>query len=182
MSSDQNVAKRYAKALFEIAKEKSITSEVEEQLKALVTIIQGDSNIEKFLHLPNIPVSSKIDAIKKGFKGELSDTVANTIELLLDRGREASFPALAEGYVKIANEASGRANATISSPYPLSDKETEEITQFFSKLSGKNIRLEQRIDTSLLGGIQVRIGDRLYDGSLKSKLANMQKTLVDVAQ
>ncbi|MEX2414787.1 MAG: F0F1 ATP synthase subunit delta [Paenibacillaceae bacterium] len=179
MSSHQTVAKRYAKALFEIASQQNITSEVEEQLKALVTAIQENIDFEKFLHHPNIAVSAKMDAVKNGFKGGLSDAVANTLQLLLERGREASIAALSEGFVRIANEALGRANAIVSSPYLLSDKETEEITKFFSKLTGKNIRLEQQLDTSLLGGIQVRIGDRLYDGSLKSKLANMQKTLLN---
>lgn len=178
MNSHQIVAKRYAKALFEIASQQNITSEVEEQLKALVTAIQGNVEIEKFLHHPNITASVKLDAVKNGYKGELSDAVATTLQLLLERGRAASIPALSEGYIKIANEALGRANATVSSPYPLSDKETAEITTFFSKLSGKNIRLEQHIDKSLLGGIQVRIGDRLYDGSMKSKLANMHKQLL----
>jgi F-type H+-transporting ATPase subunit delta len=182
MNSDQTVAKRYAKALFEIASQMNITTEVEEQLKALVTTIQGDADIEKFLHHPNISVSVKMDAVKNGFKGGLSDVVVNTLQLLLERGREASVPALSEAYVKIANESLGRAKAVVRSPYPLSDKETEEITTFFSKLSGKSIRLEQQIDESLLGGIQVRIGDRLYDGSLKSKLANMHRALVEIAQ
>ncbi|MEX1029454.1 MAG: F0F1 ATP synthase subunit delta [Paenibacillaceae bacterium] len=179
MNSHQTVAKRYAKALFEIASQQNITGEVEEQLRALVTTIQGDADIEKFLHHPNISVSVKIDAVKSGFKGGLSDAVVNTLQLLLERGREASIPALSEGYVKIANESLGHAKAVVSSPYPLSDKEVEEITTFFSKLSGKSIRLEQQIDKSLLGGIQVRIGDRLYDGSLKSKLANLHKSLVN---
>jgi F-type H+-transporting ATPase subunit delta len=179
MNSDQTVAKRYAKALFEIASQQNIVSEVEEQLKALVTAIQGNLDVEKFLHHPNITATAKLDAIKNSFKGELSDAVVNILRLLLERGRQASISALSEGYVKIANEALGRANAIVSSPYPLSDKEAEEITSFFSKLTGKNIRVEQQIDTSLLGGIQVRIGDRLYDGSLKSKLANMEKTLLN---
>lgn len=179
MSSHQTVAKRYAKALFEIASQQNITSEVEEQLKALVIVIQGNVDFEKFLHHPNITASAKLDAVKNGFKGGLSDALANTLQLLLERGRQESITALSEGYVKIANEALGRANAIVSSPYPLSDKEAEEITSFFSKLTGKNIRVEQQIDKSLLGGIQVRIGDRLYDGSLKSKLANMQKTLLN---
>lgn len=179
MNSHQTVAKRYAKALFEIASQQNIVSVVEEQLKAIVTAIQGNVDIEKFLHHPNIAATVKLDAVKNGFKGALSDAVVSTIQLLLERGRAASIPALSESYIKIANEASGRANAIVSTPLPLSDKETADITTYFSNLSGKNIRLEQHIDTSLLGGIQVRIGDRLYDGSLKSKLANMHRKLLD---
>jgi F-type H+-transporting ATPase subunit delta len=179
MNSHQTVAKRYAKALFEIANQQNITAEVEEQLKALVMAIQENADLEKFLHHPNITASAKMDAVKNGFKGGLSDAVANTLQLLLERGREASIASLLEGYVKITNEALGRANAIVSSPYPLSDKESAEITKFFSQLTGKKIRLEQQIDKSLLGGIQVRIGDRLYDGSLKGKLSNMQKTLLN---
>ena len=178
MSNDQTVAKRYAKALFEIASEQNITNVVEEQLTALVSAIQGSADIEKFLHHPNITVAAKLDAIKNGYKGKLSDAVVNTLRLLLERGREASIPALALRYIQIANEASGQALATVSSPHPLSDKEAAEITSYFSKVTGKNIRLEQKIDTSLLGGIQIRIGDRLYDGSLKTKLENLQKTLL----
>jgi F-type H+-transporting ATPase subunit delta len=179
MTSDQIVAKRYAKALFEVADQHNIVGQVEEELRALIMAIHEHPDLEKFLQHPNILASAKLESIKNAYRDGLSDAVANTIGLLFERGREASLPALYEAYVKIANASQGQADAVVSSPFALDQKQSDEIAKFFGQLTGKKIRLEHTVDPQLLGGIQVRIGDRLYDGSLKSKLSALQHKLMN---
>ena len=77
----------------------------------------------------------------------------------------------------IANEALGQANALVTTPLTLTAKESQEIAERFSIISGKKIQISSIVDPSLLGGLQVRIGDRLYDGSLSGKLARLEKSL-----
>jgi F-type H+-transporting ATPase subunit delta len=174
MSNETIVAKRYAKALFELAKEKNEVSQVEADLQAIVSSIQSNADLQKLLSHPNIDASKKTELLNTLFLGKVSDAVLNTVCLLVERRRENILVELLSDYVKIANEALGQAKAIVSSPIALSPEELQHIAASFSQLTGKKIQVQQVIDPSLLGGIQVRIGDRLYDGSLSGKLQRLQ--------
>jgi len=177
MSRTTIVAKRYAKALFEIAAQQQIVTEVEEQLKGLAGAIEKDGEILKFLGYPNIDNARKLAVLKDALGGKFSDAVLSTVELLVTRGRHEDIPGVYEAYTKIAGEATGQANATVYAAKPLNEGELAKIVEQFGKIVGKSIRAEQVVEPSLLGGIQVRIGDRLYDGSLSGKLARLEKSL-----
>lgn len=175
--SDIVVAKRYAKALFEVAQGKAIVSRVEEELKSVVSAIRDNADLQKFLSHPSIGTNVKADLLKQIFEGKVSEPVWNTLQILIDKGREAILPALLNDYVKIAGEAQGQANATVFSAFALSEAQLADIASHFNKITGKVLRLQTVIEPKLLGGIQVRIGDRLYDGSLSGKLDRLAKSL-----
>jgi F-type H+-transporting ATPase subunit delta len=177
MSRGTVVAKRYAKALFEIAQQQNIVADVEQQLKGLAGALEQDPEILKFLAFPNIDTARKVAVLKDALGSKFSEAVLNTAELLIARGRQDNIPGVYEAYTKIAGEATGQANATVYTAKQLTGGELEKVVQQFSKTVGKTIRAEQVVEPSLLGGIQVRIGDRLYDGSLSGKLARLEKTL-----
>jgi F-type H+-transporting ATPase subunit delta len=176
--SDIVVAKRYARALFEVAKEKDIISLVEEELKSVASAIRDNADLQKFLNHPNIGTSVKTDLLKQIFEGKVSEPVWNTLLVLIDKGRQAILSALVVDYVKIANEALGQASATVYSAFVLTEAQQAEVASQFSKVTGKTIRVSNIVEPKLLGGIQVRIGDRLYDGSLAGKLDRLSKALV----
>ncbi|UUZ82583.1 F0F1 ATP synthase subunit delta [Paenibacillus sp. P26] len=177
MSQDTTAAKRYAKALFEVAKEQNRVAEVEQELKAVIGALKEHEDLFKLIKHPSIESSAKTEMLKRIFESAVSQPVFNTLKLLIDRRREDVLEAFVEYYVNIANEALGQASATVYSPATLSESELSRIGATFSQLTGKQIRVESVIDKSLLGGIQVRIGDRLYDGDLSGKLARLQKQL-----
>ncbi|MGO4370983.1 ATP synthase F1 subunit delta [Paenibacillus sp. MCAF20] len=87
MSRDTVVAKRYAKALFEVAASQQIVAEVEAELKLIATAVEQDADVQKFLSLPNIDPSKKVAAVKAAFGDSISALVLNTIEILISRSR-----------------------------------------------------------------------------------------------
>ncbi|WP_336787422.1 F0F1 ATP synthase subunit delta [Paenibacillus sp. MMO-177] len=176
MSRDIVVAKRYAKALFELASEQGIVSETEEQLKLIVQNLKNDADARKFLELPSIEPEKKIAVLKGAFGDHVSALVLHTLELILVRGRQELISDVYEAYTKIAGEALGQAHAIVYTAHSLSGEELAEVEASFGKLSGKKIIAEQIVNPALLGGVQVRIGDRLYDGSLSGKLERLQKS------
>jgi F-type H+-transporting ATPase subunit delta len=176
--SDIVVAKRYARALFEVAQDNGIISQVEEELKSVASAIRDNADLQKFLNHPNIGTTVKTDLLKQIFEGKVSEPVWNTLLVLIDKGRQTILSALVSDYVKIANEALGQASATIYSAFTLTEAQQAEIASHFSKVTGKTIRVATVVEPKLLGGIQVRIGDRLYDGSLAGKLDRLSKALV----
>jgi len=115
--------------------------------------------------------------IKRAFGDGLSELVISTLKLLIERGRFPVLPAMYQAYTAIADERSGRARAIVYSAYELSEADSQAIAAQFSRLTGKTIAVENVIDKSLIGGIRVRIGDRLYEGSVAGKLEQLRKQL-----
>jgi F-type H+-transporting ATPase subunit delta len=177
MSKETVVAKRYAKALFELARERGKVAEVEQELQAVSNALADNLEYVKLLEHPNIGASVKTSMLKQVFEGKVSEELMNTLQLLMQRGREAIIRDLAVQYSLIANDALGQAQAKVYTPLPLSAEESDKIAAAFGQVVGKKIRVENIVEPSLLGGLQVRIGDRLYDGSLSGKLQRMEKTL-----
>ncbi|WP_419875622.1 F0F1 ATP synthase subunit delta [Candidatus Pristimantibacillus sp. PTI5] len=176
MSRDAAVAKRYAKALFEVAEKQQVVSEVEEQLKLVVQALEQDADVQKFLSLPSIDPASKIAVLKTAFGDRVSALVINTLEILITRRRQDVIADVYAAYTKVAGESLGQAHATVYTAHALSDEELAGVAAQFGQITGKTIIAQQIVEPALLGGVQVRIGDRLYDGSLSGKLERLQKS------
>lgn len=177
MSSGTIVAKRYAKALFEAAQGRNLVSPVEEELRLIVQALADNKDFEALLQHPKLDLETKKGMLSSVFKTQVSDIVYNTLILLVERGRGTLVPALYDYYVNISNEALGQADALVISPFPLNEQEKQAVSTQFGKLIGKTIRVDNEVNPGLLGGIQVKIGDRLYDGSLSGKLSRMETRL-----
>src|SRR5688572_21186671 len=137
MSQDTIAAKRYAKALFEVAREQDRIAQVEQELLFTVSVLKENPDLNKLIKHPGIGADVKIGLIKQILQSEVSEAVLNTFWLLLERGREDSLEAVVNAYIKIAGEALGQAKATVYTPVELTEAELTNITASFSKLSGK---------------------------------------------
>ncbi|MEC0242745.1 F0F1 ATP synthase subunit delta [Paenibacillus dokdonensis] len=182
MSRETIAAKRYAKALFEVAAQQQKTLEVEQELKAVVEAITANADVQQFISTPNISISVKLDVLKKALQDKVSQPVISTIELLIERGRADILSDLLDSYIRIEGESLGIADATVYSTYPLSEQEQESVAAQFGALANKKIRVSNVVDKSLLGGVKVMIGDKLYDGSLAGKLERLEKSFNRQAQ
>lgn len=177
MSSKTVVAKRYAKALFEVASDKGIVDAVKDDLRAVVAAVQADKSFEQLLMHPNISSEEKLGVLNKAFEGKVQETVLSVLHILVKNGREALLNELLSYYLEVANQATGSAEAVVTTPAALSEADAQAVAAQFSQLTGKQIRVANVVDPALLGGMTVRIGDRLYDGSLSGKLARLEKSL-----
>ncbi|WP_138495798.1 F0F1 ATP synthase subunit delta [Paenibacillus pinistramenti] len=170
------VASRYAKAIYEIAAQEGRTLEVEQELKAAVDALTSDKNIVNFISSPSISEQAKRQVIEASLTGKLSKPVVSLLELLVERGRTNILPELLESYIRISGEALGLATAVVYTTYTLDEEEKQQVSEQFGALVNKKIRVENVVDTSLLGGMKVVIGDTLYDGSLSGKLERLEKS------
>ena len=169
MSRDTIVAKRYAKALFEVALQ-------QQQVVAVVSALTGDADIEKFIVSPNISDEAKQNVIHSSLDGKVSDSVLRTVLLLIERGRVELLGDLLNDYRKIQGESLGIADARVYSTYALNDEEKEAVAREFGGRVNKKIRIENIVDPTLLGGLKVAIGDMIYDGSLAGKLERLEQS------
>jgi F-type H+-transporting ATPase subunit delta len=108
----------------------------------------------------------------------LTDFVHNFLLLLVDKRREAALPAIIAEYRNLANEARNIAEAEVITAMPLTDAEHKALAVKLSAVTGKNMVLKTQLDTSILGGVIVKIGDKLIDGSVARQLRMLKATLL----
>lgn len=170
--------RRYAKALYEIARDQDQLSAIEAELQQVEQVFADNPSFLKFLHHPKIEKHVKKEQITAIFKDFVSPTMLRFLHLLIEQNREDALEAVFEHYVYFANRERGLADAYVTSTKPLSDDEKQGLADHFSKLVNKQIRIHNHVDPSILGGIIVKIGDRLFDGSVAGKLHRFKRRVV----
>ncbi len=176
MSGELTVGKRYAKALFELAREKDQLELIDQELQGIAAMF-ADSDTDAFFQHPSIGMEQKLDVLSKALTGKVSEITLDALKLIVERRRESALPAVSSYYSRLLDEFRGRAEAIVYTPMPLSDEESVKLSAHYGKVTGKEIRIQNVIKKELLGGMQVRIGDRLYDASLAGKLSELSKIL-----
>lgn len=172
------VAKRYAVALFEIAKETSQLDSLEAELQMVSNTLKEHPELLNLLYSPRIDLQVKKEIFNQIFASRLSTTMLNFMNLLIDRHREKELDSISAYYTRLANEKRGMEDALVTTVQPLSDQEGESLKEHFGKLTGKKIRIQNVVDPSILGGMIVQIGDRLFDGSVAGKLQRFKRRVI----
>ncbi|GAA0366615.1 F0F1 ATP synthase subunit delta [Bacillus horti] len=172
------VGRRYAKALYELARDKNQLDTIEEELQKIEQVFAENPLFLKFLHSPQIARETKIEQLTTIFKDQISATMLQFITLLIERNREDEIESVFEYYVYFANRERGLADAYVTSTKPLTDDEKQGLVDHFSKKLNKKIRITNHVDSSILGGVIVKIGDSLYDGSVSGKLHRFKRRVV----
>jgi len=172
------VAKRYAKALFEVALSNRILEQVEADLKLIVQVFEETDGFIDFLRHPLVDKDKKKQIITSAFKDSISDVSKNLLLRLIDGGREEYVEAIFVTFTGLSNQMRGIADVTATTAIPLSDQEKGKVVQTIQEKLGKTVRLTNNVDPSIIGGMVIQIGDRLYDGSLKKKLLKVKRSLM----
>jgi len=176
--SNSLVAKRYASALFQIAKEQQLLSQIEEELRVVKEVFQFNRELQAVLLSSKLTIDKKKEIVRNAFSS-VSVYVLNTLLILVDRHRQDQIMDVANEFLELANEEMGIAEAQVQSVRPLSKEEREAISSVFAaKIGKKSLRIENIVDSNLLGGIRLRIGNRIYDGSLRGKLDRLERKLL----
>jgi F-type H+-transporting ATPase subunit delta len=175
----EQLVQKYAQALYELAAEKKQVMEVETQLSNVAQIITSHGQLATFLYHPRVPMQAKKSLLKSVFGEEVSVYVLHFLLLIVDKRRESLLPHIIEQFVALANEARNIAIAKVTTFMPLSDSEQVALTQKLAVLTGKNIRLQIHTDPSIIGGVIVRLGDKLIDGSVKRQLDRLKVSLLN---
>ncbi|ANB57649.1 ATP synthase F1, delta subunit [Anoxybacillus sp. B7M1] len=176
--SKEVVAKRYALALFQIANEQQLLDQFEEEIRVIQQVFAAQPEFLSVLTHPKLSIDKKKALIKEVF-ATLSTPLQNTLQLLLDRHRIDIVESLADEFIALANEARGAEEATVYSVRPLTEDEKQALSQVFAAKVGKaTLHIQNIIDPSLIGGVKLRIGNRIYDGSVSGKLERLQRQLI----
>lgn len=171
--------KRYAQALLEIGLESDSLEKFQKDLEIASEVYATNTQLTEYLLRPEISDDLKKCLIVELFKSEVSVEILNLLQLLIDRKSTKSISGIAKEFVILADEKRKILNIEITSSEPLSEKQLNLICEKYKKeYSASDVKYVQMIDKNIIGGIRVKIGDRLIDGTLSTKLKQLQRLLV----
>ena len=168
-------AKRYAQAIFELATERGETDQWAEGLQVMNEALQ-EPQFRAFLEHAKIPLPRKVRTIGEALQGA-DPFVRNLLSLLVSRGLLDLVPEVQGVYQQLLDKYKGREQVEVYSAVPLEDRERERIIRLLGDLTKTEVVLDSRVDPSILGGLVIKIGDKLMDGSTRTRLAQLGKQL-----
>ena len=173
-----SIARRYAKALIEIGVEDGNYERIGREVRALARALKTSQELALALSNPAFPRSDREKILRAVLQRiGASQIVVNFTRLLLDRERVVVTPDISRELDAMIDERAGRAQAQVRSATALDAGQRERLTRALESLSGKKVELAIDTDPGLLGGIVAKVGDTVYDGSLRTQLEKMKQTL-----
>lgn len=170
------VSKRYSEAFFSLALDKNKVSEYKEDLKLVLDTFKGVDSIDLFFASEKITKQEKKDLIEKSFNEKISVDAKNLLKLLVDKGRMGYITEIAEDYFHLANENLNICEGLIESVRPIDETRIKELETLLAK-NGQTVVLKQKINKSLISGFRITLNNEVIDGSMKSKIDQMQDLL-----
>ncbi|KRT64709.1 MAG: ATP synthase F1 subunit delta, F-type H+-transporting ATPase subunit delta [Chloroflexi bacterium CSP1-4] len=180
MARSSSSARRYADAAFAIAlRDGTVEPWRRESAAAAATL--GEERLARVLANPAVPLASRAELVGVAVGASISRPVLNLVLLLLRRGRIDLLPRVAREFARLDDLRNGVVNATATSAAPLDPDEVRALTARLQRLTGGRVELTTNVDPSLLGGVVVRLGDRLIDGSVRGRLERLRSRLASGA-
>jgi F-type H+-transporting ATPase subunit delta len=180
-SLTSGVAGRYATALFELAKESKDIDKVESDVLALDGALAESADLRDMIASPVFTREDQSRAIAAiAAKMGLGSLVANTLGLMASNRRLFVLPGVVAQMKALIAADRGEVTAEVTSARPLSAEQTEALKQTLKASVGKDVKLDVTVDESLIGGLVVRVGSRMIDTSIRSKLAQLQNVMKEV--
>lgn len=178
MRSHERTARRYAKALYDVAREAGATEAIGRELEQIVAICAGDAAVRDVLIRPWIkPADRRGVAMAIAQKAGAGKLVQDFVGLVAERGRADHLTEIAGAYQALVDAELGRARAQVRTAVALTEGEKRALSGKLEHALGKRIILEEQVDATLLGGFIAQVGSLIFDGSLDGQLARMRQRL-----
>ena len=175
------VSKTYGDALFELATEENKQDVLFEEAVSVKALLNENDDFVKMMNHPQITREDKEVIIENVFKGRVSDDMTGFLSLLVTNGRFAELESVLDYFIAKIKEFKKIGIAYVVTPLPLSDKQKSDVeNKLLATTAYEKMEMNYEIDESLIGGMTIRVGDRVIDSSVKSKLEKLTKDLKQV--
>lgn len=174
---ERRVVRRYATALFGAAQKAGIIDKVESDLGLVSYTVENSPQLMDSIAAPVIPANTKREIMQTIFAGKIDEVTLNYLYLLVEKRREEAILQTEEEYIELANEARGVLVAEVTTAVELDKAQETALAAKLSVVTGKMVNLNLAVDPSIKGGVIVRIGDKVIDGSIKGQLEALRENL-----
>ena len=173
------LATRYARALADVAGEKNILDATADELERFAGLYQASKPLRDFLLNPAFPLPRKREAVAKlGSRAKISETTVRFIHVLLQNGRIDLLPEVALQFRRRLEEIQGRITVEVTTAVPLTPAQDRRLSTSLAGITGKQVRLETRVDPTVVGGVRARVGSEVYDGTVATRLDKLKQKLL----
>lgn len=172
------LAKRYARAILELAQEQNQVERVGKELAEFAAMWQESSELRDLFANPKFGADvRKQTLVELTTRAALSPTAKNSVLYLADRNRISALPDIARAYEELAERAAGTMRAEVTSAAPLPDTYYAQLQKALEQATGRKISIEKKTDPSLIAGVVTRVGDQVFDGSVRTRLSELKEAL-----
>ena len=175
------VSKVYGDALLEAAREKGTLDAVYEEVCALSEIFAAHADLIALLNHPQVVKEEKLQIVENVFTGRVSPEMLGFLTTVVDKGRQTEIPAIFRYFIAQVKELKRIGIAHVTTAVELSEAQKAQVEEkLLATTSYKSFEMDYRVDPSLIGGMVIRIGDRVVDSSIKNRLDDLRKQLLEV--
>lgn len=172
------VSKTYGDALFELAIEENKIDELFEEVTLLKSVLNDNPEFSKLMNHPKVDKEEKRAVMESVFKGRISDEITGFLEIIIANNRYSEIFTVLDYFIKQVKEYKRIGSATVTTPLPLDDNQKASVEKkLLETTSYLTMEMNYVIDESLIGGMVIRIGDKVVDSSIKTKLNDLTKEL-----
>lgn len=175
--SRSTVARRYATALYEEANDTGVLEDVDENVLMLRESLESTDELSRFFKNPVIPKEKKESVIDSLLGDRVHDLLVQFLRLLVHKDRETMTKEVLDAYQSLRDEQRGIVNAHVTVAHPIPEEDREALVETLEEQTGKSVRLHLKENPELVGGVVIRIGDYVFDGSVRNKLTNLHDRL-----
>lgn len=175
---ESTVARNYAQALFESGEKAGAADRYGQVLEALAGAIQADERVRLALESPRVSRTVKLEVLRKALTGRAPDPFVRFIAAVVRRGRQGLLPAISREYQSLMDVKLNRVHAGIALARKPDERLKEQICRRLARILGKDVVPHFREDPSLIGGVLVRVGDRVMDGSVRRQIAMLRRQML----
>jgi F-type H+-transporting ATPase subunit delta len=176
----EQLGKTYARALLGAAVRENASEQVLDQLRAIVTDALGDNpKLAAAFESPRVSAAEKARIIDRLFGNSIHPILLRLMKVMADRGRLGYLNAVSRAADVLHDEVTGRVVAEVRTAVPLSDDLRNDVARRLSQSLGKQVRLKESVDSALVGGMVIRVGDTVYDSSVASRIDKIGRAARD---
>ena len=179
MARDVTIARRYAQALFLAARKKDAVDRVAQDLASVSKADAAmNDRLRLFLEAPQVPTDQKIEVVEKGLRQFVHPLVIEFLKLLIAKKRLFRMRDIAEEFGRLVEEHQGIVRARVTSAVPLNDTELNGLIASLEQGLSKKVKVDAHVDPAILGGVVVKVGDRIADRSVTTLLSELREQLL----
>ena len=179
MARDVTIARRYAQALFLAARKKDVVARVAQDLASVQKADAAmDDRLRLFLEAPQVPTDQKIEVVEKGLRPSVHPLVVEFFKLIINKKRLFRMRDIENEFERLVEEHEGIVRAKVTSAVPLKDSELSALVASLEQGLSKKVKVDAHVDPAILGGLVVKVGDRIADRSVTTLLSGLREQLL----
>lgn len=181
MTESSTIGRSYAEALFALGQKTGEDEAYARAFETLIALLESDPRVRDFLGSPKIDVAAKKDVLVRAFENRVPRLFLNFLLVVLDKRRQRFVPEISREYGRLVDERLGRLHVQVTLAHEPDERMEREIAAELGRIFGKRVIAHVHVDPKILGGIVVRSGDRVLDGSLRRRLLSLRHRLLETA-